>query len=268
MASLKTILIVEDDTARREAMAAQFAEAGFSVRLATTLHEAATACMARDARFDALIVDVELPDGDGRDLCARLRRHGVKLPIILLSHLCSEQDVIRGLDAGGNDFVLRPFRFGELHARLRAQMRMFEASEDVAFRIGPYVFRPAAKLLQLGGRRIRLTEKEAAVLKYLYRAEGRPVGRDVLLREVWGYNPNTDSHTVETHIYRLRRKVEPEPGRISLLVNENGGYRLCETAEAASLPASNMPAGGPIVTKRPARVAHPAGSFALQVGHA
>jgi DNA-binding response OmpR family regulator len=258
MASHKTILIVEDHTAQRAAMADQFIEAGFRVRLVETVVDAAAAAMSRDARFDGIIVDVHLPDGDGRDLCARLRRHGIKLPIIVLSQPCSEQDVVRGLDSGANDFVLRPFRFGELHARLRAQMRMFEASEDVSFRIGPYLFRPGAKLLQAGNRRIRLTEKEAAVLKYLYRAEGRPVGRDVLLREVWGYNPETDSHTVETHIYRLRRKVEPHPGRISLLVNEGGGYRLCETADA-ELPA--MPARQPTMQPQ-------ARSFGMELGHA
>jgi DNA-binding response OmpR family regulator len=164
------------------------------------------------------------------------------MPIIALGTAATEDEVVRGLDSGANDFMVRPFRFAELHARLRAQLRMFEASEDVSFRIGPYVFRPAAKLLQDPmGRRIRLTEKEAAVLKYLYRADGRPVGRDVLLREVWGYNPATDSHTVETHIYRLRRKVEPDPTRISLLINEGGGYRLCEADEDGALPM-RMPA--------------------------
>jgi DNA-binding response OmpR family regulator len=254
MASQKTILIAEADATTRESLAAQLVEAGFRVRQAGTVADAAATAMARDSRIDGIILDTDLPDGDGRDLCARLRRHGVKVPVIVTSATGSEEDVVRGLDSGANDFVTRPFRFPELHARLRAQMRMFEASEDVSFRIGPYVFRPALKMLQdpVGGRRIRLTEKEAAVLKYLYRAEGRPVGRDVLLREVWGYNPSTDSHTVETHIYRLRRKVEPEPGRISLLVNDGGGYRLCE-AEDDGMMTLRMP---PVM---PAK----AGAFAL-----
>jgi DNA-binding response OmpR family regulator len=280
MASQKTILIVEDDTAHRHTLAAQLIEAGFRVRQMTTAADAAAAAMARETRFDAIILDVKLADGDGRDLCARLRRHGVKLPIIVLSGPCSEDDVVRGLDSGANDFVLRPFRFAELHARLRAQLRMFEASEDVSFRIGPYIFRPAAKLLQdtVGGRRIRLTEKEAAVLKYLYRAEGRPIGRDVLLREVWGYNPNTDSHTVETHIYRLRRKVEPDPGRITLLINEGGGYRLCDAEGEAmgetmaetrtETRAVLRPSPSPSSAMPPPAIAKLRRPFGMQLGHA
>ena len=259
MPSHKMILIVGHDHADREALAARLLEMGFRVKQASTSADAAAAAMARDSRIDGMIIDVALVDGDGRDLCARLRRHGVKLPIIMLSQLCGESDIVRGLDAGANDFVLRPLRFAELHARLRAQLRMFEASEDVAFRIGPYLFRPSAKLLQIGSRRIRLTEKEAAVLKYLYRAEGRPVARDVLLREVWGYNPSTDSHTVETHIYRLRRKFEPEPGRISLLINEAGGYRLSDISDAETLA---------LPTPRGVAMQPQAHAFGMEVGHA
>jgi DNA-binding response OmpR family regulator len=267
MASHKTILIVEADTAHRETLAARLTEVGFRVKQAGTVADAAAIAMARDSRINAVILDIDLPDGDGRDLCARLRRHGVKIPVIMLSETGAEDDVVSGLDSGANDFVVRPFRFAELHARLRAQLRMFEGSEDVSFRIGPYVFRPAAKLLQdpAGGRRIRLTEKEAAVLKYLYRAEGRPVGRDVLLREVWGYNPNTDSHTVETHIYRLRRKVEPDPGRISLLINDGGGYRLREADEEATVTLSIPPV---IPTAMPPSLAARALPFPMRAAHA
>lgn len=231
MAAQRTILIVEDEEDLRTTLAAQLTATGcFRARTAGTVAEAAAIALARDSRIDAIILDIGLPDGDGRDLCQRLRRHGIKVPIVMLTGSTLEEDVIAGLDAGANDYVLKPFRIAELLARLRAQLRNFETSEDVAFRIGPYVFRPAAKVLQdpTCNRRIRLTEKEAAVLKYLYRAEGRPVGRHTLLHEVWGYNPTADSHTVETHIYRLRRKIEPDPGQIRILVNVGGGYRLCD----------------------------------------
>jgi DNA-binding response OmpR family regulator len=270
MASYKTILIVEADTANRENLAARLIDVGFRVKQAATVADAAALALARDSRINAVILDIDFPDGDGRDLCARLRRHGVKVPVIMLSGDDSEEHVVRGLDSGANDFVVRPFRFAELHARLRAQLRMFEGSEDVSFRIGPYVFRPAAKLLQdpAGGRRIRLTEKEAAVLKYLYRAEGRPVARDVLLREVWGYNPNTDSHTVETHIYRLRRKVEPDPGRISLLINDGGGYRLREADEETTATRSISPVIAPtMATAMPPALAARALPFPMQIAH-
>jgi DNA-binding response OmpR family regulator len=179
-------------------------------------------------RYDAVILDVGLPDGDGRDLCQRLRRHGVKVPIIMLTGSDEEADVVRGLDAGANDYVAKPFRMAELLARLRAQLRIFENSEDAVFSIGPYTFRPSAKLLQDTGknRRIRLTEKEAAILKFLYRAGTKPVGRQVLLNEVWGYNAAVTTHTLETHIYRLRQKIEPDPTNARLLLTEGGGYRL------------------------------------------
>ena len=150
------------------------------------------------------------------------------MPIIMLTGSDDEADVVRGLDSGANDYIAKPFRLAELLARLRAQLRIFENSEDAVFTIGPYTFRPSAKLLQepVKNRRIRLTEKEAAILKFLYRAGTKPVARQVLLNEVWGYNAAVTRHTLETHIYRLRQKIEPAPGNARLLVTEGGGYRL------------------------------------------
>ncbi len=190
---------------------------------------AAQSMISKDgARYDALILDVGLPDGDGRDLCAQLRKQGQRMPIIMLTGSDDEADVVRGLDSGANDYIAKPFRLAELLARLRAQLRIFENSEDAVFTIGPYMFRPSAKLLEEVNRkrRIRLTEKEAAILKFLYRSGTRPVARQILLNEVWGYNAAVTTHTLETHIYRLRQKIEPDPGNARLLVTEAGGYRL------------------------------------------
>jgi DNA-binding response OmpR family regulator len=225
----RPILIIDDDTTLREMLVEQLEVDGeFTAAEAGTISEAEAMVTARDARFDALILDVTLPDGDGRDLCASLRRAGLRMPIIMLTGSDEEADVVRGLDAGANDYIAKPFRLAELLARLRAQVRIFENSEDAVFTIGPYTFRPSAKLLQepVKNRRIRLTEKEAAILKFLYRAGTRPVARQVLLNEVWGYNANVTTHTLETHIYRLRQKIEPDPGNARLLVTEGGGYRL------------------------------------------
>ncbi len=229
MAGERPILIVDDDAALCEMLAEQLAVDGeFAASEVHTLADAETRMTAKEARFDAVILDVGLPDGDGRDLCARLRRQGVKVPIIMLTGSDDEADVVRGLDSGANDYIAKPFRLAELLARLRAQLRIFENSEDAVFTIGPYTFRPAAKLLQelQRNRRIRLTEKEAAILKFLYRAGTRPVARQVLLNEVWGYNAAVTTHTLETHIYRLRQKIEPDPSNARLLVTEGGGYRL------------------------------------------
>jgi DNA-binding response OmpR family regulator len=225
----RPILIVDDDSGLRETLAEQLQVDGeFTAAEADSIADAEARLSSQDSRFDALILDVTLPDGDGRDLCARLRRQGLKMPIIMLTGSDDESDVVRGLDSGANDYIAKPFRLAELLARLRAQLRIFENSEDAVFTIGPYTFRPSAKLLQDTGRnrRIRLTEKEAAILKFLYRAGTKPVARQVLLNEVWGYNAAVTTHTLETHIYRLRQKIEPDPSNARLLVTEGGGYRL------------------------------------------
>ncbi len=229
MTAERPILIVDDDATLREALLEQLQIDGeFAVAEATTVSEAEALLTSKDARFDAIILDVGLPDGDGRDLCALLRKQGLRMPIIMLTGSDDEADVVRGLDAGANDYIAKPFRLAELLARLRAQLRIFENSEDAVFTIGPYTFRPSAKLLHEPhkNRRIRLTEKEAAILKFLYRAGTRPVARQVLLNEVWGYNAAVTTHTLETHIYRLRQKIEPDPSNARLLVTEGGGYRL------------------------------------------
>jgi len=230
----RPVLIVDDDDALRATLAEQLAVDGeFQAIEANSIQAAETLLAAENARFDAILLDISLPDGDGRDLCARLRQAGNKLPIIMLTGADEEEDVVRGLDAGANDYIAKPFRLAELLARLRAQMRSFENSEDAVFTIGPYTFRPSAKQLQdpARNRRIRLTEKEAAILKFLYRAGARPVPRQVLLNEVWGYNAAVTTHTLETHIYRLRQKIEPDPSTARLLLTEGGGYRLDPAGE-------------------------------------
>ena len=223
------ILIVDDDDALRETLAEQLQIDGeFSVAEATTIAEADRLLSAKEARFDAVILDIGLPDGDGRDFCQRLRQRGLKMPIIILTGSDDDSDVVRGLEAGANDYIAKPFRLAVLLARVRRQLSSFENSEDAVFPIGPYTFRPAAKLLEerTKSRRIRLTEKEAAILKYLYRAGKKSIARQVLLNEVWGYNSAVTTHTLETHIYRLRQKIEPDPANARLLLTDTGGYRL------------------------------------------
>ncbi|WP_025885980.1 response regulator transcription factor [Asaia prunellae] len=225
----RPVLIVDDDDTLRQLLVEQLKlEGEFEPIQAASVAEAKEKLAVPDVRVDTILLDVTLPDGDGRDFCAELRRQGVRMPIIILTGSDDETDVVRGLDAGANDYVAKPFRIAELLARLRAQLRLFENSEDAVFPIGPYLFRPSSKILQepAKNRRIRLTEKEAAILKYLYRAGHRPIARQVLLNEVWGYNAAVTTHTLETHIYRLRQKIEPDPANASLLLTEGGGYRL------------------------------------------
>jgi DNA-binding response OmpR family regulator len=226
MSGGKKILLVDDEAALRQSLAEQIQLIEeFSTEEAG---DAATAlAMVKATHYDAILLDVGLPDMDGRALCRLMRREGVRCPIVMLTAAGGEADTILGLDAGANDYVVKPFRVGVLLARLRAQLRQFEQSEDAVFAIGPYTFKPALKLLlDAQGRKLRLTEKEAAILKYLYRAGGRAVPRDVLLGEVWGYNAGVTTHTLETHVYRLRQKIERDPANAAILVTEPGGYRL------------------------------------------
>ena len=226
MMSKKTILLVDDDEELRAALAEQF---GLHDGFATV--EAATAGEAIDTsvqeRLDLILLDVDLPDMDGREACKVMRSRGVRAPIVMLTGQDSDADAILGLDSGANDYVTKPFRFSVLLARVRAHLRSFEQSEDATFMVGPYEFHPAMKLLvREDERKIRLTEKETNILKYLYRAGGKSVARDELLSEVWGYNAAVTTHTLETHVYRLRQKIEPDPANARLLLTETGGYRL------------------------------------------
>jgi DNA-binding response OmpR family regulator len=226
MAQQKTILIIDDDNDLRGALMEQLElHQEFKAVEASTATEGLK--RAKEVRADLILLDVDLPDMDGRETCRLIRKGGIATPIIMLTGASSDSDTILGLDAGANDYVTKPFRFAVLLARIRAQLRSHETSEDAVFRIGPYEFRPAAKaLIDADEKKIRLTEKETSILKYLYRAGEKPVSREELLAEVWGYNAGVTTHTLETHVYRLRQKIEPEPGSAKLLLTEAGGYRL------------------------------------------
>jgi len=221
----RTILIVDDDEELRDSLIDQLTlHEEFGTLGAGTAADALTSI--KSEHIDLILLDVGLPDMDGREACKLLRR-SFKGPIVMLTGQDSDADMILGLESGANDYVVKPFRFAVLLARIRAQLRQHEQSEDAVFSIGPYTFRPSAKILvgQEGGK-IRLTEKETSILKYLYRAGERVVTRDVLLHEVWGYNAGVTTHTLETHIYRLRQKIERDPSNAELLITETGGYKL------------------------------------------
>jgi len=227
MTTGRRILIVDDDDTLREMLREQLAlHEEFMTEGAETGAQAIE--LAKSDYFDVIILDVGLPDMDGREVCRLMRRNGVTSPIIMLTGADTDADTILGLDAGANDYVTKPFRLGVLLARLRAHIRQHERSDDAVFTIGPYTFQPANKLLVNNDdqKKVRLTDKETAILKYLYRTGDKVVGRDVLLDEVWGYNASVTTHTLETHVYRLRQKIEPDPSNAQILITEPGGYRL------------------------------------------
>jgi len=226
MPNKRTILIVDDDTELREALVEQLAlHEEFDTIDADSGAKGVQA--AKTGQVDLVLMDVGLPDVDGREAVRILRKHGFKAPIIMLTGHDTDSDTILGLESGANDYVTKPFRFAVLLARIRAQLRQHEASEDAVFAIGPYTFQPSSKLLlNPKGSKVRLTEKETAILRYLYRAGQKAVSRETLLQEVWGYNSGVTTHTLETHIYRLRQKVEKDAAAPSILVTEAGGYKL------------------------------------------
>lgn len=224
---MTAILLVDDDGPFRRTLAEQLRdEEGFTTEEA---ENAAAGMAAIEAgHFDLILLDVGLPDMDGRDLCRAMRGRGVATPVIMLTAADEDLDAIRGLDSGANDYVAKPVRIGLLLARIRAQLRVHAESERAEHVLGPYLFRPATKLLvhQETKRKVRLTDKEVGILRHLQRAGGKSVARETLLAEVWGYNAGVTTHTLETHIYRLRQKIETDPGKASILVTDEGGYRL------------------------------------------
>ncbi|GAB5389104.1 MAG: response regulator transcription factor [Alphaproteobacteria bacterium] len=225
--STRSILLVDDDDALRSTLAEQLVLLeDFDTTEADSGTKALT--IAKERNFDAVILDVGLPDMDGRDLCRLLRRQGVSAPIIMLTGHDTDADAILGLDAGATDYVTKPFKLNVLMARLRAHMRHFEAAGDAVFTVGPYTFQPSNRVLirRDDGQEVRLTEKECAILKHLHKAGDKVVPRETLLGEVWGYNSSVNTHTLETHIYRLRQKIEADPSNASLLVTRSGGYLL------------------------------------------
>ncbi len=226
MVQQKTILIVDDDDELREALAEQL-ELHEEFKVVQAANGSEGLRLGKSVNADLILLDVDLPDMDGREACRLLRKGGLTTPVIMLTGQNSDSDQILGLDAGANDYVTKPFRFAVLLARIRAQVRSHETSEDATFRIGPYEFKPALKVLvDQAQKKTRLTEKETNILKYLYRAGGKPITREKLLTEVWGYNAGVTTHTLETHVYRLRQKIEPDPANARLLMTDAGGYRL------------------------------------------
>ncbi|WP_366554760.1 response regulator transcription factor [Aquibaculum sediminis] len=221
----RQLLLLDPDAALRAVLAEQLGT-NDSLQVSEAASSAEALALLEARAFDALLLATALPDTDSAELCRHLRRQGFKAPILLLAQDAGSAG--SGLEAGANDYVEKPFRLTLLLARLRAQLRAYDNSENAELTIGPFLFRPGDKLLRHrdSGAEQRLTEKESQILRYLHRAGERAVSRETLLGEVWGYNAGVTTHTLETHIYRLRQKMEENPSAATLLLTEAGGYRL------------------------------------------
>ncbi|MFO1246881.1 MAG: response regulator transcription factor [Alphaproteobacteria bacterium] len=203
------ILLAESDDVLCAALAGQLQQEGYEVVTATSAQAARDA--AREP-FAFAIIGLE----NGEQLATALRGVGLSCPVLLLTDGETETAL---------ESLARPFRFSALLQRLHALNTHHAPANDAGVRIGPYTFHPSAKLLQAEGRKVRLTEKETNILKFLHASAGT-VPRDILLHEVWGYGPAVATHTLETHIYRLRKKIEQDPAKAQILLTEGGGYRL------------------------------------------
>ena len=225
-ASSSRLLIVDDDAYLRATLRQQLAVEGFNdvfeVGIFADLDNALSY-----ANPDLILLDIQMPDGNGIDICQRLRRNGFAKPIVMLTAKGAEGDIVLGLEAGANDYVTKPLRMGELLARIHTQLRQFKSSDDARFELADLNFVPANKMLhKMGcGRMQALTEKETTILEFLYRAFPESATKDELLTEVWGMQNGLTTHTLETHIYRLRQKI----GRLTktpIVITTQNGYRL------------------------------------------
>ena len=226
--SSSRLLIVDDDAYLRATLRQQLAIEGFSDVFELGVVADLDSALSH-ANPDLILLDIQMPDGNGIDICQRLRRNGFAKPIVMLTAKGAEGDIVLGLEAGANDYITKPLRLGEVIACIRTQLRRLCASVDAQFEIGDLSFVPANKMLhEIGSDRMQaLTEKEATILKFLYRASPNNVTKDELLAEVWGFQNGVSTHTLETHIYRLRKKISRLTKKQLVLTIEKG-YRLTD----------------------------------------
>ena len=230
-----TVLIVEDEDVQRESISRQLkADQNFSDFKIVEVMEAANSQNAEAAINSAapnlVLLDCHLKNSElqGEELCEKLRSEGFSRPIIMLTAVNIEpEDEGSSLRKGANDYLRKPFNMGVLMERINKQLVLYEKSEDAEFRIGEFLFKPAKNWLDHPAKgRTPLTAMETGILKFLYKARGQVVAKPVLLKRVWNYSPKVTTHTLETHIYRLRQKIEVDPKNPALILTSSGGYRL------------------------------------------
>ena len=226
MTTLKKILLIESDPDLREALCEQL-HCTYQFEVFSSGNDTETLQKLRVQSYDMIVMDLHPLNNDSLEACRVTYAQNVKCPILLLTERDEISSTVFGQGARASDYIIKPFKFPILLARMNIQLRMYEKSYDSAFTLGPYTFHPAMKILKThDNNEIQLTEKETDILKFLYHTVEDVVPRDILLHEVWGYNNSVTTHTLETHIYRLRQKIERNPSVAELLVTEDGGYRL------------------------------------------
>jgi len=220
----KKILIVDADTALITSLGEQLEFSGFVVENSVQGKSAISKIDKKS--FNLIIVNSTLPDMDGVELCSLIRKKEITTPIIFLSDEKLNTKIFTGNEV--DEIVLKPFKIVDILEKIQRQISRYENSKHTTFIINKFKFLPGTRDLisQEDGSVTRLTEKESAILKFLYSAECQIVPRELLLKELWGYNAKVTTHTLETHIYRLRQKLEIDSSNTKSIITETGGYKL------------------------------------------
>ena len=227
MVKRKTILFVSEFLLLKQLLLDQLQKQG-EYLLEESLSVTEAISLIVKEHFDCILIDSNLANVSLSNLCKNIRQEGVRSPIILVAEELGEDVAIAALDAGANDYVLKPFKINVLVAKIRSNIRQFEQSEFAILRFGRFSFKPGDKILLNNSSKeeVRLTDKETAIIKLLYLSGGEVVTRATLLEEVWGYNTTLTTHTLETHIYRIRQKVGNASSGQDFIATESEGYRM------------------------------------------
>ncbi len=232
---MNKILLLEDDAGLIDGLLYSLKKNGFEVETARTVREALDCLRGADSCYDLLILDVTLPDGTGFEVCETVRKRNQRIPIIFLTASDEEVSIIRGLDCGGDDYITKPFRLGELCSRIRALLRragVFDNKENSLLACGDITIDLLGSRAQLNGRTLDLTGAEYRLLCLLVRNANRVVTREVILNELWdGAGNFVDDNTLSVHVRRLREKLETDPSHPRHLLTVRGfGYQWKEVS--------------------------------------
>lgn len=240
MASAKSILLVEDDDDIADLLDLHLSDEGHDVDVVSDGDTGLD--RALNGQHDLVILDIMLPGTDGFDICKRIRAENQSTPVLMITAKTEEVDKVLGLELGADDYITKPFSIREVLARVKAIFRRVEVDQREAERspdepicIGTLTVEPEKRKVTRDGETIDLTSKEFDLLLLFVKNPGRAYSRQELLDEVWGYQYSGYSHTVNTHINRLRNKIEPDPSEPTYVKTVWGvGYRFAETDEVPS----------------------------------
>jgi len=222
---MQRVLIVEDDPDIGFGIRQDLLRHGYDAEIVTDGAEASR--RGRESIWDLILLDVMLPQKDGFEVCAELRRHGIRTPVILLTARAQEADKVLGLDLGADDYVTKPFSPRELRSRIKAVLRRTSEGSEGVFRFGDCEVDYDRAEVRRDGRPLEVTAIEFRLLTTMLRRRGRVFTREQLLELAWGTNTNVTDRVVDTHVLNIRKKIEPDPAEPRYLVSVRGiGYRF------------------------------------------